>query len=267
MTETVTPVKFRAGDGVVYERTGEKREPQPGELHWCEATRPAPYAFRWPKRTRWSPNGFWAQPEGTTKEQWPCKHCGRPKAMHEGKYAPLCPRFHKCAIWKVSEDQGWQPPASVAPASQDPIDQLIQRVQLTGGDLEGANIPVLAVLYQAKHLEQIAKLLQTAVDNLLIRNVPAILPFAPRPATNADLSAVGAYVCSNCQGDEHGNCLAPANCFCVACHAAPTHPGYREEYTAGVTFQTLRHRFEGMVDNHFCTQCGGGRLHPIHQIA
>lgn len=59
---------------------------------------------------------------------------------------------HVCALWERSEDQAWQPPA-LPKESANPIDQLIQRVQLTGGDLEGANIPVLAMLYQARSLE------------------------------------------------------------------------------------------------------------------
>ena len=60
---------------------------------------------------------------------------------------------HVCRLWRVSDDQEWTPPTPAAPESQNPIDQLIQRVQLTGGDLEGNNIPVLAMLYQARSLE------------------------------------------------------------------------------------------------------------------
>ena len=63
---------------------------------------------------------------------------------------------HVCSVWERSEDQTWQPP-ELPKESLNSIDALIQRVQLTGGDLEGNNIPVLAMLYQAKALEKIAE--------------------------------------------------------------------------------------------------------------
>ena len=63
---------------------------------------------------------------------------------------------HVCLIWRKSEDQDWQPEVPNQNALNNPIDQLIQRVQFTGGDLEGNNVGVLAMLYQAKALERIA---------------------------------------------------------------------------------------------------------------
>lgn len=247
-SESVTPLKRRAQDGIVYERTGEKRQPEPGELHWCDATRPAPYPFRWPKRTRFSRADFWAQPEGVDKSAWPCKHCGLPKEKHEGRN---CPRFHKCPIWIVSADQEWQPPV-IQSGAQNEIDRLIQEVEIvreTGSDY--GRLIALGSLHQAKELERIANTLDSLCTVRFI------------PEGSRGIGSREVQTCVPCQHGEHSGCtdgmtagIHTSHCGCDTCHANP----------GPIFFHPVRHRFEGMEDNHFCTKCGGGRLHGIHQV-
>ena len=279
--ETVTPVKRRAADGVVYERTGEKRTPEVGELHWCDATRPAPYPFEWPVATHWEPKEDWpprewqcSDPDGRFPSQpedqhqrpsnylhpsnRPCISCGTPVATHKQRDilgALFCPQVHKCPIWKVSEDQNWQPPDPAA-APGNPLDSLFEKLKTTAGDVE--SIPVLAMLHQAKALERIADALE------VIQNRGGSTPLQTQSVGS------GGTVCRMCQLDEHARCLNPllnsisqadghhvvGLCQCETCNARPGMPAKGNLHV---------HRFEGMEDNHYCTQCGGGRLHPIHQ--
>lgn len=91
-------------------------------------------------------------------------------------------------------------------------------------------------------------------------------------------------VCSMCNHGEHARCLRPEpkgfsssfdQCECPICHQEPgPNVSTTEDYTGpfakpGDKVAKLakweRHPFEGMIDNHFCTKCGAGRLHGIHQ--
>lgn len=42
-SDSVTPTKWRGPDGRVWERTGEKCQPKPGEYIWFDTTQPEPY--------------------------------------------------------------------------------------------------------------------------------------------------------------------------------------------------------------------------------
>lgn len=227
--ESVTPLKRRAQDGIVYERTGEKRLPKRGELIWHDGTFSAPYPY---------------------------------DSERDG---PII-----TPIWKVSEDQNWQPP-EVKSSPENEIDRLIQEIGF-GLTEEYGKYLALGSLHQAKQLERIAN----ALDSLCaggsipegLRGIGSREFFVPRLATNADLSSVGVYVCTNCQHEEHSACLSPSECHCVSCNQAPQQPDQispsNMSYGALMEYYGL-HPFEGMEDNHFCTKCGAGRLHEIHQ--
>jgi hypothetical protein len=126
-TETthVTPIKWRADDGVVYERTGEKRVVQFHELHWCDGI------------------------------------SGRPVAMANSAMA-IVP--HICPIWRISEDQDWQPPV-IQPGPRDPLDRLLQDTEAGLSDDLGKN-HVLAALYQARALRDIDGAMHSAIVQL-----------------------------------------------------------------------------------------------------
>ena len=68
------------------------------------------------------------------------------------------------------------------------------------------------------------------------------------------------FVCFYCYKGEHQDCdteNGDIRCECEECNAPPVPVGH--------PYFTAVHSFEGMEDNHFCTRCGGGRLHAIHQ--
>ena len=97
---------------------------------------------------------------------------------------------------------------------------------------------------------------------------------SPRPATVADFVKAGMQaealvsesrlVCSMCNRGEHARCMVPGQCTCWVCHQEPTVPGWMIPLAIG-GHSIDRHPFEGLEDNHFCTKCGAGRLHGIHQ--
>lgn len=226
-SESVTPLKRRAQDGIVYERTGEKRQPEPGELIWHDGLQIAPYPYD-PKR-----DSLLVTP-----------------------------------IWIVSEDQNWQPPV-IQSGPQNEIDRLIQEVEIvreTGSDY--GRLIALGSLHQAKELERIAN----ALDSLCtVRFIPdGSRGTGSREAgieTPAGDVIWKSWVCLMCTAGEHSRCNATRSiaapeiaCQCPVCWQAPRLlPPLEGPYYGPL------HLFEGMEDNHFCTKCGAGRLHAIHQ--
>ena len=298
--DTVSPVKVRASDGVVYERTGEKRTPEVGELHWCDGLRPAPYPFEWPPATNWEPREDWPpvdfqceDPDGTitingepprTMSNYlvpvgrPCKNCGNPKGYHVPHTGAIkgvaigvatnykCPQAHTCAIWKVSDNQDWEP----GPGKTDTLPTLDELIatENVNRQVEGGGVAVLAMLYQAKALERLGDILETVIQHL-----GGSTPLQTGSVGSGYESFSFSRVCTMCRVNEHAACLNPkinsisiadgftlaGICGCPTCHQNPTGPSYRNPSSAHI------HPFEGMEDNHFCTRCGGGRLHGIHQ--
>ena len=131
------------------------------------------------------------------------------------------------------------------------LEDLIDRVALTQEAIQLDQVPllervkVLALLKQAQALERIARstaLLAACVEDLWDRDQWTLRRFSQ-------------FVCFPCCKGEHHHCddSVDIDCECPICHSEPS----RTE---------MHHRFEGMDDNHFCTKCGGGRLHPIHSI-
>ena len=217
--EQVTRILYRVQDGRLFERTGEKREVRAGEFHWCDGVWSAPMRFQ----------GMEA----------------------EGLLTP-----HVCPIWKLAENQDEPIPQPESPElPKDPIDRLIQRVELTREALEEESVPllsriaVLASLYQAKALERIARCLEGKAP-----------VYVGRPDFEMSESRA---VCSMCNHGEHARCtvvLLGGHCECPICHHEPTVSSYSLNLLAPMG----QHPFEGTPDNHFCTKCGAGRLDRIH---
>lgn len=223
-TESVTPLKRRAQDGIVYERTGEKRQPEPGELIWHDGLQIAPYPYD-PKR-----DSLLVTP-----------------------------------IWIVSEDQKWQPPV-IPSGPQNEIDRLIQEVEIVR-ETDYGRLIALGSLHQAKELERIAN----ALDSLCtVRFIPEGSRGTGSRGSGIETPAGDvtwtSWVCLMCTAGEHFRCNATRSiaaseiaCQCPVCWQDPT-----IKYAPQTPFS--EHRFEGMEDNHFCTKCGAGRLHGIHQV-
>lgn len=119
-TDSVTPTKWKGPDGRVWERTGEKRQPKPGEYIWFDTAQPEPYPY------------------------------GHP---FKDAAAAL-----STAIWKLSEDQEWEP-APIEPATPPTIEELMKRAQFTEDSAELNRLLVLGVLQQTQELRRIADVL------------------------------------------------------------------------------------------------------------
>jgi len=249
-SDSVTPTRWRAADGKVYERTGENRRPEPGELCWLDTSEPAPYPF----------------------------------VPSDLPHFPVSPT----PIWKLSEDQSWQPPAAPEMSKPDSLDSLIQQVSAmyTGEQLGPvdplAKMQVLGVLMQARELQRIGDYLDALNiefrelrNNLhvgeLQRLHTAIQHLGGSTPLQTEASGSG-QPCRMCRLGEHAACHVRESiaaphlvCQCPVCWQAPTVSGYRiPDTSAARIIEALQHKFEGMEDNHFCTKCGGGRLHWIH---
>jgi hypothetical protein len=162
--EKVTRLLFRVQDGRLFERTGEKRQLRPGEYHWCDGTSKSPIEYI---VTFWKPIEARGITGGT-----PCSNCGQPRRYHSNRYhdsiahdglqSLQCP--HVCPIWELAEDQTQDEtllhPKGIEWAA-DPIDRLIQKVELTRESVEDSDIltraAVLGSLYQAKALGRVVE--------------------------------------------------------------------------------------------------------------
>lgn len=171
---------------------------------------------------------------------------------------------HICPIWKLSDDQNWTEPEPAPQSLTVSIDDLIRRVLPPSDSLldseDMGRINTLALLYQARELQRVGNLLCELVT---IHSAAYLEDKAPVYARQPDFETCETRsVCSMCNHGEHARCIYPEpsdlpimQCQCPICHQAPP----PELNDPGL------HSFEGLEDNHFCTKCGGGRLHRIHQ--
>lgn len=117
-------IKRRGADGVVYERVGKRQIP-------------------------------WSDTESFVEYRNNPLHWCSGTGDNPARVAADTP-LHVCFIWKVSDDQSWEPAST---RSEPPsVDQLIQTVDLIPE--ETIRIQTLALLYQARALERIADSLQ-----------------------------------------------------------------------------------------------------------
>lgn len=135
-SETVTRLRRKAGDGRVYLRTGERRQVQPGDYHWCNAIAEAPELVAAPPLL---------------------------DVFHDQS------RFHVCPIWTLDPDQSWEEPEP-EPQPEDPLDRLLSRVDSMVEALQDGQVnplervAVLAQIHQAKALERIAGALEAMLE-------------------------------------------------------------------------------------------------------
>src|SRR5690349_3020043 len=114
--DSVTPTKWRYLDelnrATVYERTGENRAPEIGELIWADSSEPAPYPFQ---------PSCWKG-----RQDRPCENCGQPDRYHVLTGLTLyCPK-RITPIWRLAEDQTWKPPEP-AGGPRPGLDELIRQ--------------------------------------------------------------------------------------------------------------------------------------------
>lgn len=265
-SDSVTPTKWRGPDGKVYERTGEKRQPTRDEFVWLNTEAVHPYQF--------------VPPVCKGRQDRPCEHCGFPDRAHNLDGGILFCPVPVTPIWKLSDDQSWQPPAAPELSQPETIDSLVRQVSAmyTAEQLGPVDpltkMQVLGVLYQAKQLERIANSLGSLCAEA---SVPEGLQGTgsreagiETPAGDVIRSLArfpympGDWVCPMCKAGEHTRCAIVAydgRCNCGDCNLGPVKAWKYKAPNYGAP-----HRFEGMEDNHFCTKCGGGRLHAIHQV-
>jgi hypothetical protein len=248
-SEQVTRVIRRVQDGRLFERTGEKRQLQDREYHWCDGAASAPIEYE--------PTFWKGRPD-----RW-CESCGHSDRAHIKAYERSaetqairlqCP--HVCAVWKLAEDQSQDETAlhPKPPAQPDnPVDRLIQRVEQTPESIDEASIltraAILGSLYQAKALERISETLHRICDM-----TAALLARTGAVAHLSDpLRSESRPVCSMCNFGEHSLCSGGYACDCPICKRPPQNG------------DQVLHAFEVLEDKHFCTRCGAGRLHSIHR--
>lgn len=178
--DSVTPTKWRDPDGTVWERTGERRAPHPGEFIWFDTAEPGPYEYI---PTEWK-----------GRVDRPCENCGYPDRDHiktprsvvagppaDDVAATLVPVKLTCPgpvtpIWRIADDQDWAP-QSIAPRRVPGVADLIASV---GAMVEAADPEVigsshraqlLAGLYRAQALERIADELP-GISRVLMQRSP-----------------------------------------------------------------------------------------------
>lgn len=160
----VTRLTRQVNDGRWFIRTGEKRQLQRGDWHWCDGAWDAPQPYE-PK--------YWIGPIGPMSL---CNNCGKDAKGHLLRHLLLLQCPHICPVWQLANSEPEAQSRPEAPETpevpEDPIDLLIHRVNLTMEAVQEESVPLLsrvtalAILRQAKALERIADALEKCVPSL-----------------------------------------------------------------------------------------------------